>query len=83
MWVWYSSLPSSSRETGRNPSQLRALADRANLQLVAVLLEDVLVVVLPEGLGGVLAREALQDLCAARVLLEELCVASRGQLRVA
>lgn len=29
--------------------------------------------VLPEGLGGVLAAEALQDLCAAGVVVLELC----------
>jgi len=47
--------------------------DLANLQLGSVLLEDVLAVVLPELLGGILAGDALQDAGAARVLVEELC----------
>lgn len=53
-------------------SQLSTLGDGADLELLAVLLQDVLVVVLPEGLGGVLAGEALEDLGAAGMLLEEL-----------
>lgn len=48
--------------------QLGALADGADLELAAVLLEDLLVVILPEDLGGVLAGEALEDLFAAGVL---------------
>lgn len=54
------------------PLQLGALSDCTNLEVLAVLLQDALVVVLPEGLGGVLAGPALEDLCAARVLLQEL-----------
>ena len=54
------------------PLQLGALSDGTNLEILAVLLQNVLVVVLPEGLGGVLAGPALEDLCAARVLLQEL-----------
>lgn len=54
------------------PLQLRALAHRPNLELAAVLLQDALVVVFPEGLGGVLAGEALEDLGASGVLVEEL-----------
>lgn len=56
----------------RVPLQLGALSDSTNLEILAVLLQDVLVVVLPEGLGGVLAGPALEDLCAAGVLLQEL-----------
>lgn len=54
------------------PLQLGALSDGTNLEVLAVLLQDALVMILPEGLGGVLAGPALEDLCAARVLLQEL-----------
>lgn len=54
------------------PLQLGALSDGTNLEVLAVLLQNILVVVLPKGLGGVLAGPALKDLCAARVLLQEL-----------
>lgn len=52
--------------------QLRGLLDAANLVFAAVLFQHALVVVLPERLGRVLARETLEDLCAAGVLVEEL-----------
>lgn len=52
--------------------QLRRLGNSANLVLVAVLLENVLGVVLPEGLGSVLAGEALEDTVTAGVFGEEL-----------
>jgi hypothetical protein len=58
--------------------QLGALGHGANLELGAVLLENALIVVFPEGLGRVLAAEALEDLGAARVLLKELCREKRG-----
>lgn len=53
--------------------QLGALSDSTNLEILAVLLQNILVVVLPESLGGVLAGPTLEDLCAARMLLQELC----------
>ncbi|OAQ82887.1 hypothetical protein VFPFJ_08690 [Purpureocillium lilacinum] len=53
--------------------QLSRLGHLANLVLGAVSLQHVLAVVLPEGLGGVLAGEPLEDLGAAGVLVEELC----------
>jgi hypothetical protein len=53
--------------------QLRLLPHGPNLQPLAILLEDPLVVVLPELLGGVLARDALEDLGAAGVLVDEVC----------
>lgn len=53
--------------------QLGRLGELADLELGAVLLEDVLAVVLPELLGGVPAGHALQDLSAARVHVEEVC----------
>lgn len=49
-------------------SKLGALTDGADLELAAVLLEDLLVVVLPEDLGGVLAGEAFEDLLTTGVL---------------
>lgn len=52
--------------------QLGALLDSSNLVLVAVLGEYRVAVVLPEGLGGVLAGEALDDAGAAGVLVNEL-----------
>lgn len=54
------------------PLQLRGLLDGTNLVFAAVLLQHALVVVFPESLGCVLASEALQDLGAAGVLVEEL-----------
>lgn len=54
------------------PLQLRGLLDGTNLVFAAVLLQHALVVVLPESLGRVLAGEALQDLGAAGMLVEEL-----------
>lgn len=58
-----------------NPTvlELGLLLERADLELGAVLLEHALAVVLPELLGGVLAGHALEDLCAARVVVEEAC----------
>lgn len=56
----------------KTTSQLGLLLDRADLQLVTVLLEDLLVVILPELLGRVLAGHPLQDLGAAWVLIEEV-----------
>lgn len=53
-------------------SQLGLLLDCADLELVAVLLEDFLVVVLPELLGRVLAGHPLQDLGAAWVLIKKV-----------
>lgn len=62
--------------------QLGRLGDGANLVLVAVLLQHALGVVLPEGLGGILAGESLEDTVAAGVLGEELCnVASAASFR--
>lgn len=61
-------------------SQLGLLLDRADLQLIAVLLEDLLVVILPELLGRVLAGHPLQDLGAAWVLIEEVWGVSEGLL---
>lgn len=58
----------------RNKAQnleLSTLSKSANLQLGSVLGQDLVVVVLPEGLGCVLAGHALEDLCAAGVLVEE------------
>ena len=55
-----------------NTSQLGRLGHVADLQLGPVLLEHAVAVVLPERLGRVLAAHALQDLGAARVLLEEV-----------
>lgn len=45
---------------------------RANLQLLLVLLQNALIVVFPELLAGVFAGNALQDLLSAWVLLLEL-----------
>jgi len=61
------------RNRSKDLSQLGALAHRANLQFRAILLQDALIVVLPEGFGCVLSSEALEDLGASRVLLEEFC----------
>lgn len=55
------------------PLQLRSLLDAPNLVLAAVLFQHALVVVLPKRLGRVLAGEALEDLCAAGMLVEEVC----------
>lgn len=46
---------------------------RANEEGALVLIEDALVVVLPELLGGVLAGDACEDLLATRVVVLELC----------
>lgn len=61
-------------------SQLGLLLDGADFEFVAVLLEDLLVVVLPELLGRVLAGHPLQDLGATWVLVEEVWCASGGLL---
>lgn len=57
----------------KTPLKLGLLLERADLELGAVLLEHALAVVLPELLGGVLAGHALEDLGAARVVVEEAC----------
>lgn len=54
-------------------SQLRLLLDAPDLELAAVLGQDVLAVVLPERLGRILTGVAFQDLCAAGVLVGEVC----------
>lgn len=54
--------------------KLSLLLERPDLELGPVLLEHALAVVLPELLGGVLAGHALEDLGAARVVVEEACV---------
>jgi hypothetical protein len=54
------------------PSQLSLVADGTNLKFLTILLERLLVVVLPERLGGVLASEAFEDLGASRVLIDEV-----------
>lgn len=51
---------------------LRFCVERADLELGLVLLEDALVVVFPELLGGVLASYTLKDLLAAGVIILEL-----------
>lgn len=53
--------------------ELSTLGKSADLQLGSVFGEDLVVVVLPERFGGVLAGHALEDLCAAGVLVEEGC----------
>jgi hypothetical protein len=73
-WVYGSEHPSNHilvRNARHANLQLGRLGNGANLVLVAVLLEDVLGVVLPEGLGGILASESLEDAVAAGVLGEE------------
>jgi hypothetical protein len=55
----------------RTHSQLRRLADSADLEALRVLVEDLGAVVLPERLGGVAAGHALQDLGASGVLVDE------------
>jgi hypothetical protein len=60
----------------RPRSKLRRLSDSANPQLGAILLQNRLAVVLPERLGSVLASEALEDLGAAGVFVEEAFVLS-------
>ena len=55
------------------PLELGGVLDGADLEAGAVLLEHALAVVLPELLGGVLAGHALEDLGAARVVVEEAC----------
>lgn len=72
--------PRVNRTPPLPPSQLGALPYGADLQLVAVLLQYRLVVVLPKGLGGVLAGEALENLLAARVLVLEGCSDLRTRL---
>lgn len=52
--------------------QLGRLSQLPDLELGPVLLEHVLAVVLPELLGRVLACHALEDLGAARVLVDEI-----------
>lgn len=52
--------------------QLGRLSQLADLELGPVLLEDVFAVILPELLGRVLACHALEDLGAARVLVDEV-----------
>ena len=54
--------------------KLSLLLERPDLELRPVLLEHALAVVLPELLGGVLAGHALEDLGAARVVVEKACV---------
>lgn len=63
--------PIRPHQANSSASQLSGLGQVANLQLGAVLLEHAVAVVLPELLRRVLAAHALQDLGAARVLLEE------------
>lgn len=70
-----------SRRLPQARLQLGRLGDGANLVLVAVLLQHALGVVLPEGLGGILAGESLEDAVAAGVLGEELCSASASSFR--
>jgi len=52
-------------------SQLSSVFDRPDLQPCSVLLQDRLVVIFPELLGGVLARHALQDLGSAWVFVDK------------
>lgn len=56
---------------GRLGSSSGLGVERADLQTLLVLFQDALVVVLPKGLGGVLAGDALQNLLAARVVVLE------------
>lgn len=60
-----------SRPSEHTASQLGGGLDGAELELLAVLFEDGLVVELPKGLAGVLAAEAGEDLDAAGVLVLE------------
>ena len=53
--------------------ELRALGNLANLQLAAILLQDLLVMVLPELFRCVLPSHALEDLSTAGMLVEEVC----------
>lgn len=53
--------------------ELGRLGDGANLELFAILGEDALAVVLPKGLGGVLAAHALDDAGTAGVLVDKVC----------
>lgn len=52
--------------------QLGILANRANLELFAVLLQHVLAVIFPESLAGILAGEALDDAGAAGVFVDKV-----------
>lgn len=52
---------------------LSAFANSTDLEILAVLLENTLVVVLPESLCGILTGESLEDLYATGVLFQELC----------
>lgn len=53
---------------------LRLRVQRANLKLLLVLLQDALIVVLPELLAGILSSYSLEDLLTTRVLLLTKCV---------
>ena len=58
---------------GTEKSQLRLLPHRPNLQPLLILLQHALIVVFPELLRGVLARDALEDFRAAGVFVYEAC----------
>lgn len=53
--------------------KLGLLFDGTNLQCWRVLLQDALVVELPELLAGILACDSFEDLCAAGMLVYKVC----------